>query len=235
MNFDMEQHALKDLTLALFQRCCAAFDFPAGLALQAYLRSGMDDAERIIAWAQRSGRQVTVRLIKGAYWDYEVIHAERMGWPVPVWAEKHETDAHFERMAERFVAAMPRQTGQGGVKLAVGSHNVRSIAYAPGAAGEARPAPVGRRSAAALRHGRSASRGTGGPRAAAAAIRAAGRDDPRHGVPRAPIAREHVQSIVAASGLLRRVARRRAPDVAACGGTAPTPDQPSASARRRPR
>ena len=130
VTFDMEQSELKDLTLALFERCCEKFDFPAGLALQAYLRSGLSDAERIIGWARRSGRQVTVRLIKGAYWDYEVAHAERLGWPVPVWTEKRQTDACFEQMAERFVISMPRRAGEGGVKLAVGSHNVRSIAYA---------------------------------------------------------------------------------------------------------
>ena len=43
--------------------------------MQAYLRSGDDDARRIIEWAQRTGRQVTVRLVKGAYWDYETINA----------------------------------------------------------------------------------------------------------------------------------------------------------------
>ena len=42
----MEQAAFKDLTLTLFERCCEAIDFPAGLAVQAYLRSGMDDIER---------------------------------------------------------------------------------------------------------------------------------------------------------------------------------------------
>jgi RHH-type proline utilization regulon transcriptional repressor/proline dehydrogenase/delta 1-pyrroline-5-carboxylate dehydrogenase len=129
VNFDMEQSALKDLTLALFERCCEAYDFPAGLALQAYLRSGMADAERIIGWTRRTGRQVTVRLIKGAYWDYEVIHAERMGWPTPVWTEKPRTDACFEQMADRLLRSTPRGAGEGGVKLAVGSHNVRSIAY----------------------------------------------------------------------------------------------------------
>jgi len=93
INFDIEQAALKDLTLALFETCCEQLDFPAGLALQAYLRSGEEDAGRLIDWARRTGRQVTVRLIKGAYWDYELIHAERMGWPVPVWTEKRDTDA----------------------------------------------------------------------------------------------------------------------------------------------
>jgi RHH-type proline utilization regulon transcriptional repressor/proline dehydrogenase/delta 1-pyrroline-5-carboxylate dehydrogenase len=129
INFDMEQYALKELTLALFERCCEEIDFPAGLALQSYLRSAEQDAERLIAWTRRTGRQVTVRLIKGAYWDYEVIHAERMGWRVPVWTDKRQTDACFERMAQQFVAAMPRGAGQGGVKLALGSHNVRSLAY----------------------------------------------------------------------------------------------------------
>lgn len=127
--FDMEHSALKELTIDLFQRCCEEIDFPAGLALQAYLRSGEEDVQRLIGWARRAGRQVTVRLIKGAYWDYEVIHAQQMGWPVHVWTAKRQTDACFERMAERLVAALPYRTDRGGVKLAVGSHNARSIAY----------------------------------------------------------------------------------------------------------
>lgn len=130
INFDMEQHELKDLTLDLFMRCCEEVEFEAGIAMQAYLRSGDDDAKRIIEWSKRTGRQVTVRLVKGAYWDYETIHAEEMGWPVPVWSRKADTDACFERMTRQFIEAMPRTKSEGGVKLALGSHNVRSIATA---------------------------------------------------------------------------------------------------------
>ncbi len=129
INFDMEQHALKELTIELFERCCGEVDFPAGVALQAYLRSGEEDARRLVAWSKRAGRQVTVRLIKGAYWDYEIIHAEQMGWPAPVWIRKADTDACFERMAEILVPAAPRRKDEGGIKLALGSHNVRSVAY----------------------------------------------------------------------------------------------------------
>src|SRR5205807_723198 len=50
INFDMEQHALKDLTIALFQRACEQFDFPAGIAIQAYLVSGERDASNLIEW-----------------------------------------------------------------------------------------------------------------------------------------------------------------------------------------
>ena len=128
INFDMEQFEYKDLTLDLFMKCCDEINFPAGLAMQAYLRSGDDDAKKIIEWSIRTGRQVTVRLVKGAYWDYETIHAEEMGWPVPVWSRKVDTDACFERMAALFIESTPTESDEGGVKLALGSHNIRSIA-----------------------------------------------------------------------------------------------------------
>ena len=127
VNFDMEHHSLKDLTLELFMRCCDRFPFTAGIAMQAYLRSGDADAQQIIDWSRKSGRTISVRLVKGAYWDSETILSEQAGWVSPVWARKRDTDACFERMAAKFVEATPRQSGQGGVKLAIGTHNARSI------------------------------------------------------------------------------------------------------------
>ena len=154
---------------------------------------------------------MTVRLIKGAYWDYEVIHAEQMGWPVPVWTDKagHRRLLRADGRA-MFVEAMPRRAGEGGVKLALGSHNVRSIAHALallekhglppsavevqklyGMADPLRQALVDQRAA--------------GPR-----VRAGGRDDSRHGLSRPPAAGEHVEPIVAAGRFLGRSARRGA-------------------------
>jgi len=130
VNFDMEHHALKDLTIELFQRCVERVEFQAGLAMQAYLRSGVGDARRVTEWARKSKKLVTVRLVKGAYWDAETIKAEMHGWPCPVWAEKWQTDNCFERMSSEFLDATPRTKGEPGVKLALGSHNVRSIAAA---------------------------------------------------------------------------------------------------------
>lgn len=130
VNFDMEHHAFKDLTLELFMRCCETVDFAAGIAMQAYLRSGLADAQRVIDWSTRTGRTVTVRLVKGAYWDSETIHSEQLGWPSPVWTTKRDTDACFERMAAAFIQATPHAAGVGGVKLALGTHNARSIGAA---------------------------------------------------------------------------------------------------------
>jgi RHH-type proline utilization regulon transcriptional repressor/proline dehydrogenase/delta 1-pyrroline-5-carboxylate dehydrogenase len=130
INFDMEQFEYKELTLNLFMKCCDEINFTAGLAMQAYLRSGDEDAKKIIEWSKRTGKVVTIRLVKGAYWDYETIHAEEMGWPVPVWSRKVDTDACFERMAALFIESTPKSQGVGGIKLALGSHNIRSIATA---------------------------------------------------------------------------------------------------------
>ena len=130
VNFDMEQFALKDLTIELFKRCCEKVDFHAGLAMQAYLRSAPDDVRSVVEWSKRTGRVVTVRLVKGAYWDYETIHAEQQGWPVPVWGRKTDTDACYERVTQYLIQNAPRKVGEGGVKLALGSHNARSIGAA---------------------------------------------------------------------------------------------------------
>lgn len=133
VNFDMEHHELKDFTLELFQRCVEKVDFQAGLAMQAYLKSGVEDARRMCEWAKRRGKLISVRLVKGAYWDAETIKSEMNGWPCPVWPQKWQTDACFERMTEVFLDATPRtknDAAAGGVKLALGSHNVRSISAA---------------------------------------------------------------------------------------------------------
>src|SRR5262249_10431391 len=97
INFDMESYMLKDLTLRLFKTIFAEPEYahaPArGLALQAYLRDCEADVRDIIAWARTQERRITVRLVKGAYWDYETIVAQQRHWPVPVFAHKAETDA----------------------------------------------------------------------------------------------------------------------------------------------
>jgi RHH-type proline utilization regulon transcriptional repressor/proline dehydrogenase/delta 1-pyrroline-5-carboxylate dehydrogenase len=127
VNFDMEQYAFKDVTLQIFREVLEEGPFrdwpDAGIAIQAYLRDTGDDLERLAAWAQRRGAPVGVRLVKGAYWDFETILAGQMGWPVPVWSHKWESDANFERMTTFLMEN--RQW----LRPALGSHNVRSLAY----------------------------------------------------------------------------------------------------------
>ena len=130
INFDMEHHALKELTIRLFKTCCEQFQFPAGLALQTYLQSADEDARDLLNWSREKNRTITLRLIKGAYWDFETIHAELMNWPAPVWTTKPQTDACFERLTNLFLEHTPRSQNDPGIKLALGTHNIRSIAHA---------------------------------------------------------------------------------------------------------
>jgi RHH-type proline utilization regulon transcriptional repressor/proline dehydrogenase/delta 1-pyrroline-5-carboxylate dehydrogenase len=127
VNVDMEQYAYKDLTLRIFREVLEEDEFrdwpDVGLALQAYLRDGLADLEGLVSWVERRGTRVWVRLVKGAYWDYETLVAAQQNWPVPVFTHKGETDANFEEMT-RFLMGHRDL-----LYPALGSHNVRSLAY----------------------------------------------------------------------------------------------------------
>jgi RHH-type proline utilization regulon transcriptional repressor/proline dehydrogenase/delta 1-pyrroline-5-carboxylate dehydrogenase len=128
INLDMESYALKDLTLRLFKTIFAEPEFasaPAcGLAMQAYLRDCAADLRGLIQWAREHRRRVTVRLVKGAYWDYETILSQQRHWPVPVFEHKAESDASFEDLSGLLLE------NDDAVDAALGTHNVRSIAHA---------------------------------------------------------------------------------------------------------
>ena len=69
--------------------------------------------ERVLDWAGRSGRTppLTIRLVKGAYWDHEVVEARQHGWGPPVFESKADCDRNFEeltRAAARRAPARPR-------------------------------------------------------------------------------------------------------------------------------
>lgn len=128
LTLDMERYELRDLTLELAQRAlqdgAVGPRASLGIVLQAYLRDADAVAEQLLQWLVRHERALTVRLVKGAYWDFEVAQAAQRHWPVPVYERKEETDAAFERLTRRLLSAHPLIT------TAIASHNVRSIAHA---------------------------------------------------------------------------------------------------------
>lgn len=126
VNLDMERTGLKDLTFELFTRLLDELGLPEaenfGIAVQAYLKDSERDLRSLIEWAQKRDRVITVRLIKGAYWDSETVMARQRGWPVPVFESKAETDANYERLAGVIL-----ENGEW-IRAAFGTHNIRSIA-----------------------------------------------------------------------------------------------------------
>ena len=127
VHVDMEHADVKDLTLHLVGELLAESEFGdvhAGIVIQAYLKDSRDDLAEVIAWSARRPVPLTVRLVKGAYWDTETVLARAEGWPVPVYERKVESDANFERCTRLL------HDHHGEVRAAFGSHNLRSLAYA---------------------------------------------------------------------------------------------------------
>lgn len=128
IHLDMEHYAIKDLTLDAWEELFMEpefRDYPhVGIVLQAYLKDGDKDVCRIIDYAKRRGTSIWVRLVKGAYWDSETVWAAQRHWPVPVWEQKWQSDACYERMT-RALLENYRHT-----HAAFASHNVRSLCHA---------------------------------------------------------------------------------------------------------
>ncbi|OCQ91379.1 L-glutamate gamma-semialdehyde dehydrogenase [Nostoc sp. MBR 210] len=128
IHFDMEQYAYKDLTLNILQKLLLEDEFrqrtDIGVTIQAYLRDSEQDARNVIAWLKQRGYPLTIRLVKGAYWDQETIKAAQKHWPQPVYNDKVATDANFEAITQLLLENHQY------VYAAIGSHNVRSQARA---------------------------------------------------------------------------------------------------------
>ncbi|PSC05847.1 bifunctional proline dehydrogenase/L-glutamate gamma-semialdehyde dehydrogenase [Alsobacter soli] len=79
-----------------------------GLAIQAYQKRAPEVIDWIAALADKLGRRLMVRLVKGAYWDTEVKRAQERGLPdYPVFTRKAMTDLNYVACAERLLAARP--------------------------------------------------------------------------------------------------------------------------------
>jgi proline dehydrogenase len=130
LHFDMEALDTLETTLELALELLAEEEFrdgpSAGLVLQAYLRDSPQTLDRVLAWAGDHPRSqpLTVRLVKGAYWDKEVVEARQHGWESPVFEDKAECDRNFEALTRRLLDARPQ------LRVAIGSHNLRSVAHA---------------------------------------------------------------------------------------------------------
>ena len=130
VHIDMESLDSREAVVQLVLDVLAEEEFragpSAGVVVQAYLTDSPGLTERIVSWAQASGRAapLVVRLVKGAYWDHEVVDAAQHGWRAPVFEHKSESDRNFEALTRRLIAARPY------VRPAIATHNLRSVAHA---------------------------------------------------------------------------------------------------------
>jgi len=120
---DMESYRHKEIILEVYRRLKLKYrDYPhLGIVLQAYLKDNDRDLDDLLAWAKREQVQISVRLVKGAYWDYETVKAKQNDWEVPVWTIKAESDAAYERQSRKILE------NHDICHFACASHNIRTI------------------------------------------------------------------------------------------------------------
>ncbi len=100
LTVDAEEADRLELSLEVFE---AVFRDPSlagwsglGLAVQTYLKRAPQVFEWLADLANNSGRMIPVRLVKGAYWDTEIKHAQELGLSdYPVYTRKATTDAAY--------------------------------------------------------------------------------------------------------------------------------------------
>jgi RHH-type proline utilization regulon transcriptional repressor/proline dehydrogenase/delta 1-pyrroline-5-carboxylate dehydrogenase len=128
IHIDMEHYAFKDLTLEIFKDVLLEKEFrdfaDVGIVIQAYLPEAGRDLAALLEWVKKRGTNVWVRLVKGAYWDFETVVARARNWPIPVFQRKWQSDNNYEQQT-RFL--MENHTW---LRPAFGSHNLRSLAHA---------------------------------------------------------------------------------------------------------
>ena len=123
---DMEQYDFKNITLSAFIQLLkdrSLSDWPnIGLAIQSYLKDAHHDLQVLAEALEKREAPASIRLVRGAYWDYETVIARQNNWPSPVWSIKPNTDANFERCLEYLLSRSQL------FNTAVASHNIRSLA-----------------------------------------------------------------------------------------------------------
>lgn len=137
LTLDAEEQDRLDPSLGLFGR---VFMDPAldtwsgfGIAVQAYGRRAIPTLRWLRRLAERSGKRIPVRLVKGAYWDSEIKWAQERGWAdYPVFTRKLHTDVSYLACMRLMLSDASAFYPQ------FATHNAHTVAAAYTAAGSAR-------------------------------------------------------------------------------------------------
>jgi RHH-type transcriptional regulator, proline utilization regulon repressor / proline dehydrogenase / delta 1-pyrroline-5-carboxylate dehydrogenase len=108
-----------------------------GLAVQAYQLRAPAVIGEVIALARHHRRRLTVRLVKGAYWDGEIKRAQELGLPgYPVYTRKAHTDLAYLACARQLLQHVAL------VRPQFATHNAITVAAVMQLAQDLRVAPA---------------------------------------------------------------------------------------------
>ncbi len=135
LNIDAEEADRLDLSLDIFKALAndpALSDWDGlGLVVQAYGRRAASVIDWVSDLARATNRKFMVRLVKGAYWDGEIKHAQVGGHDLyPVFTSKVETDRNYMICAQKLLGLRPNIYPQ------FATHNARSAAEVLALAGD---------------------------------------------------------------------------------------------------
>lgn len=127
LTMDAEESDRLDLSLDVFEALAqddALSDWSGlGIAVQAYGKRSLSVLGWLAALSQTLDHRIPVRLVKGAYWDAEIKHAQVMGYPgFPVFTRKASTDLSY-LVCARFLLAHPKE-----FRTQFATHNAHTIA-----------------------------------------------------------------------------------------------------------
>lgn len=129
ITIDAEEMDRLELSLRLFKK---VYESPAakgwgsfGLVVQAYSKRALAVLSYLTALSKQQGDAIPVRLVKGAYWDTEIKHAQVLGLTdYPVFTRKENTDVSY-LVCARFL--MSQQTN-GVIYPQFATHNAHTVA-----------------------------------------------------------------------------------------------------------
>jgi RHH-type proline utilization regulon transcriptional repressor/proline dehydrogenase/delta 1-pyrroline-5-carboxylate dehydrogenase len=127
LNIDAEEAGRLDLSLDIIEAVLLNADLKGwdgfGIVVQAYNRRAPFVLKWIYELAERMDRKVMVRLVKGAYWDTEIKHAQVEGHEdFPVYTQKAETDVSYICCAKMLLGMTDRIYPQ------FATHNAHTVA-----------------------------------------------------------------------------------------------------------
>jgi len=110
LTIDAEETERLEISLEIFAEICRDRDLAnydgLGLAVQTYQRRALDVIRFVETLATDTRRRIPVRLVKGAYWDTEIKHAQEQGLEsYPVFTRKVHTDISYLAASRRALEA----------------------------------------------------------------------------------------------------------------------------------
>ncbi|MCF6765542.1 bifunctional proline dehydrogenase/L-glutamate gamma-semialdehyde dehydrogenase PutA [Thiotrichales bacterium 19S3-7] len=108
LNIDAEETERLEISLELIERLAAERSLEGwqglGIVVQAYQKRASFVLDYLIDLAKRTNHRFMVRLVKGAYWDAEIKHAQEEGLKdYPVFTRKCYTDVSYQACAKKIL------------------------------------------------------------------------------------------------------------------------------------